>query len=253
MGKKKEILAALYKRYKSGKLGETFTNEDVKNMSRGIGFSNQFDVTKIDYSDLLPSVMRNDDRFVAHLGEGKHAFLKGISLAYRRLENLQPQEFKYERSLLNETDTSESSLLFAAYNARLLHDFLYDEKNSSPKVYGRRRTKIRASYLAGEQRVEVKKLQMEIDMTLENKGAITVLEAKNGKPEDFAVYQLFMPFLYYSSIPTSPPVKSVNCCYLARAKKERSLVFAYLYDFADKKNIASIRLRKHKGYKLIPG
>lgn len=254
MSKKNKVLVALYELYKQGKIGETFTNEEVKAVSKKMGFANPFDATKIDHSKLLPKVMRDDDCFITHLGKGKHRFLKGIGNAYLRLEDLEPREFKYEKSLLNEVDSSESNLLFTAYNARLLHTFLYVAENATPRVYGGRRTAITVEYSIGGQRVDVRELQMEMDMTLEHKGAVTVLEAKNARPKDFAVYQLFMPFLYYNQLKLSQPIKSVDCCYITRTKREgQSVIGLYLYDFVDNKDMSSIRLKKQAAYKLVAG
>lgn len=39
---------------------------------------------------------------------------------------------------------------------------------------------------------------MEIDLTMELHGVVTIFEGKNGFPENFAVYQLFHPFKYFS-------------------------------------------------------
>ena len=37
-------------------------------------------------------------------------------------------------------------------------------------------------------------------MTLEKDGYVTVFEGKNDFPENFAVYQLFHPYLYYQNL-----------------------------------------------------
>ena len=111
-----------------------------------------------------------------------------------------------------------------------------------------RRTKINASYSAGSEKIEAKKLQVELDATFEHDEEVVILEAKNGSPVDFAVYQLFHPFLdyHYKNI---PGVKKIECCYLLQDKKKQT-VSLYLYTFSDVGDIASIRLIKKARYDL---
>ncbi len=80
-----------------------------------------------------------------------------------------------------------------------------------------------------------------------------IFEEKNDFPDEFTVYQLFMPFLYYQKLKETHrlPIKNINYCYLLRKKHdEGSILKIYLYDFARVDDMASMRLLKAKEYHL---
>jgi len=57
---------------------------------------------------------------------------------------------------------------------------LYNDIVASPKVYNARRTKTSFEYKVGETTIKCNNLQMEIDLTLEYQGVVTVVEGKMG-------------------------------------------------------------------------
>jgi hypothetical protein len=155
---------------------------------------------------------------------------------------------------LNEVDTSESNILSVASNQRIIHDFLYEDIIESPRVYNARRTKADISYKIGDQIIQAKNLQIEVDLTLENKGVVTVVEGKNGFPADFAVYQLFHPYKYYKMLEKRHNllIKQITCCYILRVKKiDNSVIRIYNYTFTDENSIDSIKLLKKGEYELF--
>ena len=163
------------------------------------------------------------------------------------------REWNYKKSILNESDSSESNILSVGVNQKLVHDFLYNSTRATPNVYHARRTKMSTEYSIGETRVSTDELQIEIDMTLELSGEVTIFEAKNGLPDNFAVYQLFLPFLHYKRLASEEGlgIRDVNCCYFLRKKdSDSSLIRLYLYTFP-KNDMSSITLLKAKQYHLI--
>ncbi len=228
-----------------------FTNKDVKSACEKTGFSNPYDVTKIDQSNKLPACLSEKDYFIAHLGKGRHQFVRGINIGYHQFEPVQAHTDKsYKKSLLNEVDKSESNILSLCSNQQILNDFLYEDEVAAPKSYGARRTKCDLHYHIGNTPLTLDKMQMEIDLTMEINHIVTVFEAKNGFHNDFAVYQLFHPFLYYHYLKAEQgiDIKEINCCYLLRNKKKLRL---YLYTFSDLAHISSIKLIKSKEYNLV--
>ena len=218
--KKKQVLEALYSVCKE-RGNFVFSNEDVKQTCAQIGFSNPFDATKIDSSLVLPDALVSDDAFVIHLGKGKHQFVFGIGDGYHRFGTVPESskiEWKYRRSILNNINTSESNILSVGINQRVIHDFLYQDIIASPKTYGSHRTKVPLSYRIGKDTIDVDKVQVEIDLTIEYQGKITIFEAKNGEPPDFNVFQLFNPYRYYLQAIEKSDKVSINCCYLLREK-----------------------------------
>jgi len=256
MGTKQQVISRLFE--VCVEKGEyVFDNNLVKAICDELGFGNPFDATKVDNSALLPDNVKAKDYFLVHLGNGYHGFFKGIRFGYHQFEPIEDTEtfiWKYRQSLLNEFDTSESNILSVASNQRILHDFLYNDIVASPKVYNARRTKTSFEYKIGNQKIVSTNLQMEIDLTLEHQGVVTVVEGKNGFPEDFAVYQLFHPFKYYSILKheNEVEIKQTTCCYILREKQQDgSVLRLYNYTFSDENRIESIRLLKKAQYVLV--
>ena len=155
---------------------------------------------------------------------------------------------------MNEFDTSESNILSVGFNQRIIHDFLYDDIIANPKMYGSRRTKTSFEFFIDKEFIKATSLQMEIDLTTEYNGIVTIFEGKNNFPENFAIYQLYFPFLYYFNLKKNNKldIKDINCCYLLRKKEnEKSIIRIYLYTFENPLNMASIKLIKNAQYNLI--
>ena len=248
--KKQTVIASLYALCQE-KGDMNFNNDEVKAIAAQVGFGNPFDATKIDNSNVLPNALMQDDVFVVHLGRGRHRFVHGIASGYHQFEPI-PEErsyqWRYRRSILNNINTSESNILSVGYNQRIIHDFLYEDIAASPKVYGSNRTHIPLDYRIGDDDINVSRVQVEIDFTLEHQGAITVFEAKNGEPADFNVFQLFNPYRYYRRATADADIKSIECCYLLRRGDRLRL---YLYSFADPQNPGSIKLERNAEYILV--
>ena len=248
--KKIQVIEALYAKCKaSGCMA--FNNDFVKEVCEGIGFRNQFDITKVDSSAGLPDALVKDDVLIVHLGGGNHQFVQGISTGYHQFEPIPDShkiQWEYRPSILNNINTSESNTLSVGYNQRIINDFLYEDITAEPKIYLSNRTHIPLAYYIGEDWVEARRVQVEIDMTMERNGAITVFEAKNGDPADFNVFQLFNPYRYYLQATEGLQGVSVDCCYLLRYGNRIRL---YLYQFEDPRLPASIRLARSAEYALV--
>lgn len=248
--KKKQALEMVYKECQARGIF-VFNNDLVREICAQVGFKNHFDVTKIDSSAALPDALRRDDVFVVHLGGGSHQFVRRIAAGYHRFEPIPDSgkiQWQYRRSILNNINTSESNILSVGYNQRIIHDFLYEDIAAAPKVYGSNRTHIPLDYRIGEDRISVSRVQVEIDMTMEREGAITVFEAKNGGPPDFNVFQLFNPYRYYLRETQGAQGVSIDCCYLLRSASRLRL---YLYRFQDPRNPGSIQLARNAEYELV--
>lgn len=196
--KKHKVLEALWKY--CDKIGEyEFHNDLVKDFSKKFGFGNPFDATKLDNKDKLPDSFKNNDIAVIHLGNGWHKFVKGIDKIYHRFEPIPAAnitDWVYKKSILNQFDTSESNVLSVATNQRILHQFLFgvDKEfenvpiSNRPKTYFPHRTKTSFSYSIGRQKIELKNIQIEVDLTMEYQGNVFVFEGKNGTPDSFSIY-----------------------------------------------------------------
>jgi hypothetical protein len=256
MGTKQDVIAEIFKICKK-RNKYVFDNSLVKEISKKYKFGNPFDATKLDDTSKFPQILLDEDYFILHLGNGRHKFVKGIRNGFHPFEEIEQGEvfnWKYRKSILNEFDTSESNILSVASNQRIIHDFIYEDIVASPKVYNSRRTKMSLQYFVGQEKIETENLQMEIDLTMELNGFVTIFEGKNGFPKDFAVYQLYHPFKYYSMLKEENKleIKQISCCYILRKKENNnSILRLYNYIFEDENNMASIKLLKKAQYNLI--
>ena len=254
MSKKKLVIADLFAHCQQCN-DYVFDNELVKEISKRHGFGNPFDATKVDSTSVLPENVKAAQYCLVHLGNGRHQFVQAIDDCYHQFENIESETpWRYRQSALNEIDSSESNILSVGFNQRIFHEFLYDDITVNPKMYGARRTKINAAYRVGGETIRVHKLQMEMDMVTEHQGMVTVFEGKNIAHENFAVYQLFHPFVYFHQLQQNGTIEidQINCCYLLRGTKNNTSVLRlYLYNFTDAGDISSIRLAKCTQYRLI--
>lgn len=255
VSKKKQVLADVFAHCENAN-DYTFDNALVKEYCKKHKLGNAFDVTKIDNSSLMPEQIFEKGYCVAHLGNGNHKFIRADEHWFHKFEEIETEEiiWPYRKSVLNETDTSESNILSVGFNQRIIHDFLYEDIVASPKMYGSRRTKISCSYKVGNEELNCKKLQMEIDLTTEHLGVITVFEGKNKFPDNFAVYQIFHPFLHFQRLHDNEVIeaKEINCCYLSRDMvANESIIRLHLYTFTDKKDIGSLKILKKAQYRLV--
>ena len=256
--KKKQVLSALFAKCQA-RGNYALTGEEVRVIAVEKGFINQFDAVKIDHSELLPNEIREAGYGLLRLGNGNCEFITPMHKLYHRMEEVpEKNRYKptYKNSLLNNTDTSESSLLSLVYNQTIISQFLYNQPGARPLLYFSRRTKMKMNFRVGDKSFSsFGQLLMEMDMVLDLEGNITVFEAKNKFPEDFAITQLYNPYRYFYEKQQNeiPGIKSINCCYVSREtnkKEEKQEVRFHLYDFADPMDLASIRFIRAASYTL---
>lgn len=265
MSKKDELLTNLFTHCQEND-NYVFDNELVKDFAKKVGFGNPFDATKIDNKEKLPSILVDNDYAVIHLGSGKHQFIKGIDLVYHDFEPIQNTiTWLYQKSLLNQYNSSESNILSVANNQRILHHFLFGEDtefdnvdtSKRPKTYFPHRTKTSFNYNFGQALpIQLDSIQIEIDLTIEYQGNIGVFEGKNGKPDSFAVYQIYHPFLYYHNANQSSQlegtIKQIFGVYVVKTIEDSiTNLKLWAYTFENPLDITSIKLLKSTCYQLI--
>ena len=259
---KKQIISKLFKICKK-RNNFTFNNELVKNVIKKVGSNtNPYDMTKLDHTSKFPDILLKEDYFIAHLGKGKHQFIKGINKIFHRFEEIEENEiidWVYRPSILNDFSVSESSVLSLCFNHRIIHDFLYLDIVSNPKVYNSERKRgVSFEYKIDNINMSFENLQIEIDLTMEYKNVVTVFEGKNTKNsltwlENFNIYQLYNPFRYYYNLKKEKKldIEKITASYLVRQKKEDgSFLRLYNYSFENPFDITSIKLIKKREYHL---
>lgn len=243
-----------------------FHNDLVKDVCKKIGFGNPFDVTKLDNKTKLPDILVKNDYAIIHIGSGRHKFIKGIDKVFHAFEPIQKNiDWQYKRSLLNQYNSSESNILSVANNQRILHHFIFGQDKEfdnvditrRPKTYFPHRTKTSFEYFFGKDtKLEMKSIQIEVDLTIEFQGTIGVFEGKNGKPDTFSIYQIYHPFLYYfnanKKTELKGKIKNIYCVYVVREKsKTHDTIKLWAYAFSNPLDITTIKLIKSAAYKMI--
>jgi hypothetical protein len=263
--KKDQVIEELFKICKR-KDNFVFHNDLVKDICKKVGFGNPFDVTKLDNKTKLPAILVENDYAIIHIGSGSHKFIKGIDKVFHDFEPVQKNiDWNYKKSLLNQYNSSESNILSVANNQRILHHFLFGQDTEfddvditkRPKTYFPHRTKTSFEYNFGKDvKLEMKNIQIEVDLTIEFQGTIGVFEGKNGKPDTFSIYQIYHPFLYYfnanKKTELKGKIKEIYCVYVVREKsKTHDTIKLWAYTFANPLDITTIKFIKSASYKLI--
>ena len=265
LGKKGKVIEELFK-YCIKNNNFNFHNDLVKRICKQKGFGNPFDVTKLDNKDKLPDILIKKDYGIVHLGNGNHLFIKGLNNIYHDFEPIQTEiDWKYRKSLLNQFNSSESNMLSVANNQRILHNFLFGEDKEfcevdilkRPKTYFPHRTKTSFEYSIGNQiSLELENIQIEIDLTIEFQGTIGVFEAKNGNSNNFSLFQIFNPYLYYYNASKQKDligkIKNIVCVFVVRKKINNiEVINLWSYTFTNFNDITSLKFIKSASYKLI--
>ena len=265
MSKKDEVLTELFKICQE-RNDFVFDNNSVAEISKDKEFANKFDATKIDNKNKLPQILLKNDFAVIHLGNGKHQFIKGIDKVYHDFEPVQETlQWTYKKSLLNEYNSSESNILSVANNQRILHHFLFGKDSEfedvditkRPKTYFKHPTKTSFSYHFGSDLpLNLQNIQIEIDLTIEFQGTIGVFEGKNGKPDSFAIYQIYHPFLYYYKANQLSEIKGrikeiVGVYIVKTIEKGITNLKIWAYTFENPLDITSIKFVRSVCYQLI--
>ncbi|MHB1645372.1 MAG: hypothetical protein EVG15_03990 [Candidatus Acididesulfobacter diazotrophicus] len=267
---KKEIITEIFNICKQ-KNNFVFDNKLIKDiLKRFDSDTNPYDMTKLDNTKKFPDILLKEDYYIAHIGNGKHQFIKGINKVFHEFEKINDGEivkWSYRPSILNDFSESESSVLSLCFNQRIIHDFLYQDIVSNPKIYNSERKKgVSFNYKIGDLELNFENLQIEIDLTTENNGFVTVFEGKNAGGsistptsssynglKNFNIFQLYNPFRYYYELKECNKlnIKKLTACFLIRQKTENgSIIRLYNYIFEDPINIMSIKLVKKNEYIL---
>ena len=151
------------------------------------------------------------------------------------------------QSLLPQYIVSEAIALNCANACGILGDFLEDE-NLVPTVSGRMSSgefSFNISTGGGQQSVDVRNSQIEIDAAYEGRSYLALFEAKRDISNDFLVRQLYYPFRAWRDRVT----KRIKPVFLVFSN---GVFYLYQYEFADPQNYNSLVLTKQKNYILSP-
>ncbi len=255
--RKRDVIDAIFNRLKEKYPKSSilkFDNKEVKRVS-GDSFVNQFDATKYDTSKILPDILKKEGFFIVHLGGGNHAFVKGVG--YHNFEKIKTiKEWVSGKSVIDEISQSEAQSASTAFNDKIIHDFLFEDKTKHINLHTARRSKTSYEFVIDGKPLRTDKLQIEIDGIYESEEekTIAVVEVKNQEHEDFEIRQLFSTMKYLEKFKgwKIPRDYKIRLLFMVRKKDKIEDKFKiYEYDFIDKMNPNSIKLVKAIQYDII--
>jgi len=231
----------------------TFDNDMVKEESLKVKFSNQFDATKYDSMKLLPSVLREKNYFILHLGKGRHSFVKGEG--YHLFEPIQETaEWPCKNSIFNKIGRSEASTVSDVFNTKIIHDFAFGDTTKELFVHTARRSRTSFNLEFNGDVLHADKLQIEIDGFYENNDTIICVEAKNMEHDDFEIRQVYSTMIYFHNFQRKgiiPQNYKIRFLFIVRViGKNKDAFKIYEYKFDDIKKLNSIKLIKNKQYNV---
>lgn len=232
-----------------------FDNNKVKEVSTKVGFKNQFDATKFDTHDLLPDCLKQEGYFITHLGNGNHAFIKGIG--YHYFEPIQKRKiWNLSKSIISILGSSEADIISTIYNKKIIHDFLFNDSNIDLEIHTSRRSKIPCEFWVGNHKLCASNLQVEIDSLFEGSDTIASGEVKNNNYTNFEIRQIYSSMRYlnrFYKMGDIPKKYKLSHLFIQRErkKKNKSIYCIYEYEFKDWKRMDSIKLVKNIQYDIV--
>ncbi|HLD12345.1 MAG TPA: hypothetical protein VJB87_02000 [Candidatus Nanoarchaeia archaeon] len=254
---KRAIIDQIFKRFKPEDLQKMilrFDNDEVKKVS-GSSFRNQFDATKFDTSKKLPKSVCDAGFFIVHLGQGRHALVKGEG--YHKFEGVNTvKEWKIKKSVIENISESEAQSASTAFNNKIIHDFLFSNVNKDIQLHTARRARTSYDFIINGIKLRAEALQIEMDGIYESEEEKTIaaIEVKNQEHEDFEIRQLYSTMRYFEDRRGSevPADYNFRILFMVRIKNEKENKFKiYEYNFSDKNDPNSIKFIKAIQYNII--
>lgn len=200
---------------------------------------------KMDTRESVPDVMKNNGLILLPIKNGFYVLVKGEG--YIDIPEIKSKAEIYNSKLDFSLDTaaigdSEMQHLDYAYAASLIRTFMEDP-TLVLTIRGRKYTP-EFTYKIGNQTIETKSVQTEVDAGYEGKDKIVLIEAKNSSTKNTIIRQLYYPYRQWSE-------HSTKKVYLLFFEKRIDEYLIWQYEFKDKEQYDSIRLVKSKKYKII--
>ena len=211
-------------------------------------------MAKWDSSEQLPSSLKNNK--INILPDSRSSYILSDFLLYEKLpkvvehvKNMAKVELPDLQTIDVDNITSEANAISVLQISGILEDFLeldvddilygtFNGRMSSGKFDFKVDTKRKVPL-----KVDVDRVQIEIDGGFESNHCVVILEAKNVLHEDFHIRQLYYPYRLWES-KVDKPVRLIFSIYTNK-------IFRLMeYHFKEKGNYSSIELVRTKNYSL---
>lgn len=200
---------------------------------------------KMDSRKNVPDVMKENGLILLPVKNGQYVIVKGEG--YIDIPEIKSEAEIYSTKLDFDLDTakignSEMQHLDFAYASSLIRTFMNDP-SLVLTIRGRKYTP-EFSYKIGNNVIETKGVQTEVDAGYEGKDKVVLIEAKNSSTKNTIIRQLYYPYRQW----TEHTKKEVFLLFFEKRVDEYLI---WQYEFTDKNDYDSIKLVKSKRYKII--
>jgi len=200
---------------------------------------------KMDTRESVPEIMKKNGLILLPVKNKFYVIVKGEG--YVDIPNIEGEAEIYNTKLDFDLDTtkignSEMQHLDFAYASSLIRTFMEDP-SLVLTIRGRKYTP-EFTYKVGNNTVETKGVQTEIDAGYEGKNKVVLVEAKNSSTKNTIIRQLYYPYRQWSE-------HTKKKVFLLFFEKRVDEYLVWQYEFTDKNSYDSIKLVKSKKYKII--
>ncbi|MCK9186766.1 MAG: hypothetical protein WC806_01335 [Candidatus Gracilibacteria bacterium] len=200
---------------------------------------------KMDTRESVPEIMKKNGLILLPVKNKYYVIVKGEG--YVDIPEIKGEAELYHTKLDFNLDTakignSEMQHLDFAYASSLIRTFMEDP-SLVLTIRGRKYTP-EFSYKVGNNLIETKGVQTEVDAGYEGKDKVVLIEAKNSSTKNTIIRQLYYPYRQW----TEHTKKEV---FLLFFEKRIDEYLIWQYKFTDKNNYDSIKLVKSKRYKIV--
>ena len=200
---------------------------------------------KMDTRESVPEIMKKNGLILLPVKNKFYVIVKGEG--YIDIPDIEGDAEIYNTKLDFNLDTtkignSEMQHLDFAYASSLIRTFMEDP-SLVLTIRGRKYTP-EFTYKVGNNTVETKGVQTEVDAGYEGKDKVVLIEAKNSSTKNTIIRQLYYPYRQWSE-------HTKKKVFLLFFEKRVDEYLVWQYEFTDKNSYDSIKLVKSKKYKII--
>jgi hypothetical protein len=200
---------------------------------------------KMDTRESVPEIMKKNGLILLPVKNKFYVIVKGEG--YLDIPDIKGDAEIYNTKLDFDLDTtkignSEMQHLDFAYASSLIRTFMEDP-TLVLTIRGRKYTP-EFTYKVGNNTVETKGVQTEVDAGYEGKNKVVLIEAKNSSTKNTIIRQLYYPYRQWSE-------HTKKKVFLLFFEKRVDEYLIWQYEFTDKNSYDSIKLVKSKKYKII--
>ncbi|MFA6252337.1 MAG: hypothetical protein WCX74_02975 [Candidatus Paceibacterota bacterium] len=220
---------------------------DIKKSVQGFKNTSEKEVRilcKMDTRESVPKIMKERGLILLPVKNKFYVIVKGEG--YVDIPDIKGEAEVYKTKLGFNLDTtkignSEMQHLDFAYASSLIRTFMEDP-SLVLTIRGRKYTP-EFTFKIGDNTVETKGVQTEVDAGYEGKDKVVLIEAKNSSTKNTIIRQLYYPYRQWSE-------HTKKKVFLLFFEKRIDEYLIWQYEFTDKNNYDSIKLVKAKKYKI---